>query len=108
VLDKSSLHEVTWGKEPVFFYTGSSVRLISFKGRSLCYCNKPKMIFAVHIFPLGPLLFSTSQEFLAVDLEAPGSILGGTRFFWEAVCLERGPLSLALRASVASYTYRCS
>jgi hypothetical protein len=30
----------------------------------------------------------------ATDPEVPGSIPGATRFFWEVVGLERGPLSL--------------
>jgi hypothetical protein len=34
------------------------------------------------------------SEFLATDPEVPGSIPGASRFFWEAVGLERGPLSL--------------
>jgi hypothetical protein len=36
--------------------------------------------------------WSSDQEFLATEI--PGSILGATRFFWEVVDLERGPLSL--------------
>jgi hypothetical protein len=39
------------------------------------------------------LLWSSGQ-FLATDPEVPGSISGTTRFFWELVGLERGPLSL--------------
>jgi hypothetical protein len=34
------------------------------------------------------------SEFLATDPEVPGSIPGNTKFFWEVVSLERGPLSL--------------
>jgi hypothetical protein len=34
------------------------------------------------------------SEFLAPDSDVPGSIPDATRFFWEVVGLERGPLSL--------------
>jgi hypothetical protein len=42
----------------------------------------------------GSHTFICSFEFLATNTGVPGSIPGFARFFWAAVGLERGPLSL--------------
>jgi hypothetical protein len=39
-------------------------------------------------------VIASASEFLTIDSEAPGSIHGANRFFWEVVGLERCPLSL--------------
>jgi hypothetical protein len=41
---------------------------------------------------LGPSMLSSGQSSW-LQIQDPGSIPGATRFFWEAVGLERGPLS---------------
>jgi hypothetical protein len=44
--------------------------------------------------PMGILLWGLLERRTATNTGVPGSILGVTRFFWAAVGLERGPLSL--------------